>query len=80
MNASSEKAIARRVRQHVNGKEHDFFAIVLPGFEETARAELAEIGVGEIGETVEGGVGFTSRLDGGYRASLASRTISRLSK
>jgi len=76
--APNERAISRRVKQHVNGKEHEFFAIVLPGFEATARAELAEIGVGQFGETVEGGVTFTARLDGAYRVNLASRTVTRL--
>jgi putative N6-adenine-specific DNA methylase len=78
LNTPSEKALARRVRQHVNGKEHEFFAIVQPGFEATAGAELREIGIESVGEPVEGGIPFTARLDGGYRANLASRTISRI--
>ena len=78
MSTPPDKALARRVRQHVNGKEHDFFAIVQPGFEETARGELAEIGIERFRGTVVGGIGFTSRLEGGYRVNLASRTISRL--
>jgi len=78
VSAPAEKSLARRVRQHVNGKEHEFFAIVPPGFESTAKEELAEIGIERFGDTVAGGVEFTSRLDGGYRVNLASRTISRL--
>ncbi|MEN8149067.1 MAG: hypothetical protein ABFS86_04545, partial [Planctomycetota bacterium] len=78
MNAGSEKAIARRVKQHVNGKEHRFFAVVQPGFEATARAELASIGVKGLGEPVEGGVRFQARLDDMIRANIASRVVTRV--
>lgn len=78
MNAPSEKAIARRVKQHVNGKEHRFFAVVQPGFEATARAELASIGVEGLGEPVEGGVPFQARLDGMQRTNVASRVVTRV--
>ena len=73
-----ERAIARRVRQHVTGKRQRFFAVVLPGFEETVRAELEELGVEEFLEPVEGGVGFVSKLDGAWRVNIASRTVTRV--
>jgi len=78
VSAARDKALARRVRQHVNGKDHEFFAVVTPGFEGTARQELAEIGVERFGGTVDGGFAFTGRLDAAYRVNVASRTISRL--
>lgn len=68
----------RRVRRHVIGKEHDFFGVVPPGFEETARDELRELGVAASAEAVEGGVEFAARLEGCYRVNLASRTVTRL--
>ena len=43
--ALNEKALARRVKDHVVGRSHDFFAVVHPGFEETARDELLGLGI-----------------------------------
>jgi putative N6-adenine-specific DNA methylase len=68
----------KRIKRQVIGKKHRFFAVVQPGFEETARRELQAIGIGEAAECVPGGVEFESRLEGCYRANLGSRTITRL--
>jgi putative N6-adenine-specific DNA methylase len=72
------RAIARRVRQHVIGKPQTFFAVVQPGFEEVARDELSELGIENFGEPVEGGVEFTSKLEGCYRVNVAARTVTRV--
>ena len=66
------------MKQHVTGKEHDFFAIVQPGFEDTAQRELAGLGITAFGDPVEGGIAFRTRLDGCFRVNLCSRTVSRV--
>jgi len=71
-------ALTRRIKQHLIGKKQRFFAIVQPGFEETARKELEEIGVWEFLENIEGGVEFSAKMDLCYRVNLCSRTITRL--
>jgi len=73
-----DRALARRIKQHLVAREHRFFAVVQPGFEETARAELEEIGISPPFELSEGGVEFTARLEGCYRVNLCSRTVTRV--
>ena len=34
-------ALKRRVKNHVIGREHDFFAVVQPGFEKRTASELS---------------------------------------
>ena len=74
----NEKALARRVKDHVQGKNHDFFAVVQPGFEETAGRELRGLGIGEIKSGAIGGVEFHGRLDDAFRVNLGAGTVSRL--
>jgi len=76
--ASGERAIARRVKDHVVGSRHDFFAVVHPGFEETARQELRELGIESPELQGTGGIGFTARLDDAWRVNLGAGTVSRL--
>ncbi|MBN1531757.1 MAG: hypothetical protein JXA20_03760 [Spirochaetes bacterium] len=68
----------RRIRQHLLAREHRFFAVVKPGFEETCGRELAAIGAGTVTGITEGGVEFQSRLNGCYAANYFSRTASRV--
>ena len=68
----------RRIRQHVQGKEHLFFAVVQPGFEYTAQRELASLGVDSITGTRDGGVEFRAKLPVCYGLNLRSRTVSRV--
>lgn len=70
--------LRRRIKNHVIGREHDFFAIVQPGFEKIAAAELSGLGTAVKNEFIEGGVEFTGRLDSCYEACLLSRTASRI--
>ncbi|MCP4133914.1 MAG: hypothetical protein GY754_23290 [bacterium] len=72
------KGLARRIKQHVNAKEHQFFAIVQPGFEETAKRELGTIGIEKFVDIMPGGVEFSARLEGCWKVNICSRTISRL--
>lgn len=74
----SEKALQRRIKQHIIAKEHTFFAIVHPGFEEIALKELQEIGIKRITGVFEGGVEFISNLNTCYQANLCSHTVTRI--
>ena len=71
-------ALKRRVKNHVIGREHEFFAVVQPGFEKTAADELSDIALTVKENFIEGGVEFTGRLDSCYSASLLSRTAGRI--
>ncbi|MBU4404071.1 MAG: hypothetical protein L6428_12495 [Candidatus Aminicenantes bacterium] len=74
----NEKALARRVKDHVQGKGHDFFAVVQPGFEETAKRELRELGITELKSGANGGIEFHGKLDDAFRVNLGAGTVSRL--
>jgi putative N6-adenine-specific DNA methylase len=75
--AANEKALARRIKDHVIGSSHEFFAVVHPGFEETARRELAGLGIAA-DVAGPGGVAFAGRLEDAWRANLGSGTVSRV--
>ena len=76
--AVSEKAVARRVKDHVIGSRHDFFAVVQPGFEETAERELRRLGIVDVKSRATGGIEFTAKLHDAYRVNLGAGTVSRL--
>lgn len=77
MAAANEKALARRVKDHVLGRSHEFFAVVAPGFEETARRELQELGIAAAAAG-RGGLSFSGRLEQAWRANLGAGTLSRV--
>jgi len=68
--------LEKRIKRHVVGKPHDFFAVTAPGFEDLSRAELASLGLNA--RAVAGGVEFTGRLHEGYLANLSLRTANRV--
>lgn len=72
MNPSLEK----RIKRHVIGKTHRFFAVTLPNTESLCLAELKSLG--PIGEVREGGVEFEGRLQDLYAANLMLRTAGRI--
>ncbi len=74
----NEKALARRVKDHVLGSSHDFFAVVHPGFEATAQQELRELGIGSPRIAGSGGIAFSGRLEDAWRVNLGAGTVSRL--
>ncbi len=74
----ADGALKRRVKNHVIGRDHDFFAVVQPGFEKTAGAELSAIGLAVKEDYIEGGIEFTGRTDSCYSASMLSRTSGRI--
>ncbi len=74
----NEKALARRVKDHVLGSVHEFFAVVQPGFEATAREELRELGIASPRIAGSGGVAFNGKLEDAWRANLGAGTVSRV--
>jgi putative N6-adenine-specific DNA methylase len=72
MNPSLEK----RIKRHVIGKTHRFFAVTLPGTESLCLAELKSLG--PTGEVREGGVEFEGRMQDLYAANLMLRTAGRI--
>lgn len=76
--AVNEKALARRIKDHVIGSRHEFFAVVHPGFEATAGGELRDLGIANFQIPALGGIAFTARLNDACRVNLACGTISRL--
>jgi len=73
-----DKSLRRRIKQHVIGKNHLFFASVQPGFEETLRSELASFGLDVSCDFIEGGVEFIGSLENCFEACIRSRTASRI--
>ena len=74
----NEKALARRVKDHVIGRCHEFFAVVQPGFETTAGSELQDLGIAAPRSAAPGGLAFAAKLHDAYRVNLGCGTISRL--
>lgn len=72
-------ALARRVKRHVTGRTHTFFAATAPGFERLCRAELKGLGLPPHAlELSHGGITFPGRLIDCYRANLHLRTANRI--
>ncbi len=78
VNEVNEKALARRVKDHVVGRRHEFFAIVHPGFEATACRELALLGIAAPRIQGSGGIEFSGKLDDAWRVNLGAGTVSRV--
>ncbi len=69
-------SIEKRVRRHIRAKEHAYFAVCQPGFEQDCLNEIAEITALPCFAT-EGGVAFRGKLDALYRASAWSFCATR---
>ena len=76
---TTDKALARRIKRHMVGRDQTFFAVIQPGFEALCRKELAGLDdPPEAIRTVKGGITFTGRLTTCYQANLMCRTASRI--
>jgi putative N6-adenine-specific DNA methylase len=75
--STSQKAIQRRIAQHVIHRPHTFFAVVQPGFEETAKKELELLGLQGCTVT-KGGITFRGTLEHCYTANYYSRVVTRI--
>jgi putative N6-adenine-specific DNA methylase len=76
---SPETPLTKRIKRHVIGRQHRFFAATSPGFEPVCLNELIKLQavVSETAVTA-GGVEFEGRLDDCYRANLSLRSASRI--
>jgi len=69
----------KRIKRHVIGKAHTFFATTTPGFESICAQEIAALPVDiDNTEIVPGGVVFRCRLTGCYAANLHLRIPNRI--
>lgn len=72
-------SLEKRIKRHVIGPRHEFFAVTLPGFEPLCADELAAISETlVIKERLAGGVAFEGRLSDLYLAALHARLPVRL--
>ena len=75
---SNPHALEKRIRRHVIGRPHPFFAVTAPGLEETCTAELVRLLPGAQARAAGGGVLFKARLDEAQQANLMLRTAGRI--
>ena len=76
---TKDTALARRIKQHVIGREQRFFAVTPPGLESLCHRELTGLSVPPTETTQhKGGVAFAGRLTTCYQANLMCRTVSRV--
>ncbi len=79
MIATSSKALERRIRQHVIGKEQRFWATTAPGLEPILARELSQLPEVTVQpERVAGGVEFSGRITACYEANLFSAVANRV--
>lgn len=76
-------ALERRIKRHVRSQKHPFYAVVPPGFEETACQELAECDISAQQED-RGGVAFSGTWEdcwrSHHRARIPARVLVRLTQ
>jgi len=68
----------KRIKRQIKGREHQFFAVVEPGFENVAMAEFKTVGVDSFENKTVGGFEFSCKMDFCYALNLASRTVTRI--
>lgn len=72
-------SLEKRIKRHLIGRRHDYFAVTLPGFERLCADELTRLSETiRITRIAAGGVSFSGRLTDAYRANLQVRTAGRL--
>ncbi len=75
--ADDKGSLHKRLRRQITGREHDFFAVVHPGFESAAAGEIGSQ-CGGPSRIVPGGVEFRGKLDLCYLVNLRCRTVTRV--
>lgn len=79
INGPYQMNLDKRIRRHVVGARHAFFAVTLPGYEHLGREELERLCPDiDFEEPVKGGVAFNGRLPDLYLANLHMRTAGRI--
>ena len=67
-------SLEKRIKRHVIGPRHEFFAVTLPGFESLCAGELASLSdTIEKVEALNGGVAFQGKLTDLYLTALHAR-------
>jgi putative N6-adenine-specific DNA methylase len=75
----SEDPLSKRIKRHVIGRIHNFFAATSPGFEPVCLQELLKLKpVTGKARVIPGGVEFEGRLDDCYLANLNLRSANRI--
>ena len=75
----AKSPLSKRIKRHVIGREHTFFAATLPGFEAVCLSELLKLQpVAVNAHAIPGGVEFNGRLEVCYQANLNLRTANRI--
>jgi putative N6-adenine-specific DNA methylase len=74
---NADSSLHKRIRRHIIGPEGEFFAVVTPGFEGTARRELSSLLPEREIVTGPGGCSWKGSQEDLYLASLAGRTVTR---
>ena len=73
----SSEALQKRVKRRVRARKQQFYAVVPPGFEETACRELAECGISAQQED-RGGVAFSGSWEDCWKAHHRTRIPARI--
>ena len=79
----TQNALEKRIKRHVRSRTQRFYAVVPPGFEETACRELEECGI-SAQQSDRGGVAFSGTWEecwkAHHRARIPARILVRLSQ
>jgi len=76
---SPQSALFKRIKRHIIGRDHLFFAATPPGFETLCLQELLKLRpVAGNARATAGGVEFEGRLEAGYQANLNLRSANRI--
>ena len=79
MNMSTDNPLSKRIKRHVIGRTHKFFAATSPGFEPVCLNELLSLPVSaKAAAVISGGVEFDGRLVDCYLANLNLRSANRI--
>lgn len=71
-------SLEKRIKRHVVGPRHEFFAVTHPGFEVLCRQELTSLSESvEIVAETRGGIAFRGKMADLYQANLHVRTAGR---
>lgn len=73
----ANRALSRRIKQHMHAPEHAWFAACPPGLEPLLACEVEALGLSGACP-VAGGAEFTGKLEAAYRANLWLRTATRV--
>lgn len=71
-------SLEKRIKRRVTAREHVFFAVVLPGFEDALLKEMKSLGIDKIDSVERGGILFRGRISDCWKLNLMSRSVTRV--